>query len=120
MKAVARLVWSYFTGTPVLRVFTIGGLILMAIDFYILVTQPHSGEKFWLAILGLIVFFLGSALMPVMFGRLARSHAIGVLPGGRVKLLIERVRHHPAGCDSSRRPGAGGIRIGDTAVFRKS
>ena len=88
MKAVARLVWSYFTGTPVLRAFTIGGLTLMAIDFYILATQPQAGEKFWLAILGIIVFFIGSALMPVMFGRLARSHAAGVLPGGRVKLLI--------------------------------
>ena len=52
MKAVVRLVWSYFTGTPVLRAFTIGGLILMAIDFYILTTQPQSGEKLWLAILG--------------------------------------------------------------------
>ena len=29
MKAVARLVCSYFTGTPVLRAFTIGGLALM-------------------------------------------------------------------------------------------
>ena len=95
MKAVARLVWSYFTGTPVLRAFTIGGLILMAIDFYILATQPQSGEKLWLAMLGIIVFFVGSSLMPVMFGRLARSHAAGVLPGGRVKLLVERVRHHP-------------------------
>jgi len=88
MKAVARLVWSYFTGTPVLRACTIGGLVLMIVDFYILMTQPHSGEKLWLAVMGLTFFFIGSALMPVMFGRLARSHAIGVLPGGRLKLLI--------------------------------
>ena len=88
MKSVVRLVWSYFTGTPVLRAFTIGGLIMLAIDFYILTTQPQSGEKLWLAILGLIFFFIGSALMPVMFGRLARSHSVAVLPGGRIKLLI--------------------------------
>ncbi len=88
MKAVARLVWAYFTGTPVLRAFTIGGSILLAIDFYILATQPQSGKKLWLAILGLIFFFIGSSLMPVMFGRLARSHSVGVLPGGRFKLLL--------------------------------
>jgi hypothetical protein len=88
MKAVARLVWSYFTGTPVLRAFTIGGLLLLGIDFYFVITQPRSDEKLWLAMLGQILFFTGSALMPVMFGRLARSHSIGVLPGGRVKLLL--------------------------------
>jgi hypothetical protein len=88
MKAVVRLVWSYFMGTPVLRACTIVGLFLMTIDFYILMTQPHSGEKLWLGILGLIFFFIGSGLMPVHFGRLARSHSAGVLPGGRLKLLM--------------------------------
>lgn len=87
MKAVARLVWSYFTGTPVLRGFTIAGLILLAINFYILLTQLRSGEKHWVAIFGVILLFVGSSLMPVMFGRLARSHLVGVLPGGRFKLL---------------------------------
>lgn len=88
MKAVARLVWSYFTGTPVLRAFTIGGSILLAVDFYILTTQRQSGEKFWLAILGIVLFFMGSSLMPVMFGRLARSHTMRILPGGRLKLML--------------------------------
>ena len=87
MKAVARLVWSYFTGAPALRALSIVGLILIVIDFYILMTQPHSGDMLWIAILGLIAFFTGSSSMPVMFGRLAQSHSIGVLPGGRVKLL---------------------------------
>jgi hypothetical protein len=87
MKAVARLVWLYFTGTPVLRAFTIAGLILLAIDFYMLMTRPDSGEMLWIAVLGLIALFTGSSLMPVTFGRLARSHSIGVMPGGRVKLL---------------------------------
>ena len=87
MKAVARLVYSYFAGSPVLRVLTLLGLGLIAIDFYILMAQPHSGDKLWIAILGVIALFTGSSLMPVTFGRLARSHAIGVLPGGRVKLL---------------------------------
>jgi len=88
MKAVARLVWAYFTGTPVLRACTIVGLALIAIDLYVVATQPGSGQKLWLAVLGLIFFFVGSSLMPVTFGRLARSHSVGVLPGGRVKLLL--------------------------------
>lgn len=87
MRAVARLVWSYFAATKKLRAFTIVGLILLVIDFQILLNQPSSGEKLWLAILGIIFLFVGSSLMPVMFGRLARSHSISVLPGGRLKLL---------------------------------
>jgi len=87
MKAVARLVWTYFTGTPVLRACTFTGLALIALDLYFVLTQPASGEKLWLAFLGLIILFVGSSLMPVTFGRLARSHSVGVLPGGRLKLL---------------------------------
>ncbi len=38
--------------------------------------------------LGVTMIFLGSALMPLMFGRMARSHLIRVLPWGRQKLLL--------------------------------
>jgi len=88
MKAVARLVWSYFMGSLVTRVCTFGGLVLIAVAFYVLMTQPQSGEMLWLASIGMIVFFAGSSLMPMMFGRLGGSHSIGVLPGGRLKLLL--------------------------------
>ena len=89
MKAVARLVWSYFTGTPMLRAFTIAGSILLCRRLLHPDRRSRSpSDKLWLAILGLMLFFLGSSLMPVMFGRLARSHSIGVLPGGRWKLLL--------------------------------
>ncbi len=88
MKAVARLVFSYFTGSPVLRACTVGGLALVVLDFYLVVTRPWSDEQVWLAILGLMFFFVGSSLMPLMFGRLARSHSVGLLPGGRYKLLL--------------------------------
>ncbi len=84
MKAIARLVWSYFTCTPVIRAFTFGGLAVMALAFFILMTRAQSGPLLWLAIVGYIAIFLGSALMPLMFGRLARSHSIRVLPYGRV------------------------------------
>jgi len=38
--------------------------------------------------LGIVLVFLGCALMPLMFGRMARSHVIRVLPYGRLKLLL--------------------------------
>jgi hypothetical protein len=88
MKAVARLVWSYFMGTFASRALTILGLLLFVVSFYILTTQPQSSETLSLAVGGLIAFFLGSSLMPVMFGRMARSHSIKVLPYGRLKLLL--------------------------------
>lgn len=88
MKAVARLVWSYFMCSMLMRVLTISGLVLVAIDLYILMTQTHSGGTLWIAIFGLIFLFVGSSSMPVMFGRLASSHANRVLPGGRFKLLV--------------------------------
>jgi len=90
MKAVARLVWSYFTGTRWHLAFTLIGATMMVFTFFVMLTQPQprSGERFWIAILGIMFFFVGSSLMPVMFGRLARGHSAGILPGGRVKLLL--------------------------------
>jgi hypothetical protein len=88
MKAVARLVWSYFMGSLVTRICTFAGIALIVAAAYILVTQPQSDATLWFAIIGMIAFFTGSALMPVMFGRFAASHSIGILPGGRLKLLL--------------------------------
>jgi len=87
MKAVARLVWSYFMGSVLTRILTIIGVVLIAVDVAILVTQPHSGEMLWVGIFGLIALFVGSSWMPLMFGRLASSHGARVMPGARTKLL---------------------------------
>lgn len=88
MKTIARLIWQYFTSTPLQIGFTIAGLVLLLAAGFVLGTQPQSGALLWLAILGIIAFFLGGSMMPLMFGRLARSHSIGVLPYGRLKLLL--------------------------------
>jgi len=88
MRAVLRLVYTYFTATPVLRAFTIGGLASWAISLYMLTTQAQSTAKVAVGMTGLAAVFLGSALMPLMVGRLARSHAMGILPYGRLKLLV--------------------------------
>jgi hypothetical protein len=87
MKAVARLVWSYFMGSALMRTLTVIGLVLLAVDLYILTTQPRSGEMLWIGIFGLLALFVGSSSMPLMFGRLASSHAARILPGARLKLL---------------------------------
>ena len=87
MKAVARLVWSYFMGSVLTRTLTLIGAALLAVDVAILLTQPRSGEMLWVGIFGLIALFVGSSWMPLMFGRLASSHGARVMPGARVKLL---------------------------------
>jgi hypothetical protein len=96
MKAVARLVLCYFIGPPVLRVFGGVGLAIIVYSFLTLrfpryagalLIESQSDYGLAIAMLGIGSFFVGSALMPLMFGRMARSHLIRVLPWGRVKLL---------------------------------
>lgn len=87
MKAVLRLVLAYFTCTPALRVFSGVGLVLIVVSTILLGTLPQSDPMLWMAALGMMSFFLGSLLMPLMFGRLAGSHAMRLMPFGRLKLL---------------------------------
>jgi hypothetical protein len=88
MKAVVRLVYLYFTCTPALRTFSAVGLAIAAISLYLVTGLPQSDVTLSIAFAGMIAFCIGSSLMPLMFGRLARSHSIRVLPWGRVKLLL--------------------------------
>jgi MFS family permease len=88
MKAVMRLVWQYFMGTPMNRGFTLIGLAIQAVAFYVLTTQAQSGEMLWVATFGLMALFIGSSLMPLTVGRLARSHVVAIVPHGRLKLLL--------------------------------
>ena len=88
MRTVFRLVYTYFTATPVWRALTLGGIALWLLALYILTTQAQSAEKLWLGIVGIAGIFVGGALMPLMVGNLARSHAMTILPYGRLKLLV--------------------------------
>jgi hypothetical protein len=88
MRAVARLVFTYFTCTPLLMFFSAAGFILFALSgpaarFSSLGVEISASLMF-----AQFSLFIGSALMPLQFGRLARSHVIRVLPHGRVKLLL--------------------------------
>ena len=87
MRAIARLVFSYFTCTPLLRAFSAVGLAgILALSYAI--QHLHQGDvMIWSATLAIGAFSIGSALMPLMFGRMARSHLMRVLPYGRLKLL---------------------------------
>ncbi len=102
MKAVARLMLAYFTGTRLLSIVTgvgllgvVGGSLVL---FYLppLVAQHGLPSRFSLAeetalqmlpVAGVLCFVFGASLLPSMFMRLATSHYAYVLPYGRVKLL---------------------------------
>jgi hypothetical protein len=88
MKAVARLVFTYFTGTPMTRALTICGILSCLISLYVVSYLPQTEHMLAFAAGGQIMIFLGSSLMPVMVGRLAQGHTSGVLPYGRGRLLL--------------------------------
>jgi hypothetical protein len=93
VRAVARLVLVYFTGTAIQRWLTALGLTLGAIGAgNVLGFGPRSMTfrtinllPLFLGILGLV--FAGS-LMPVIVGCLARGHQLYVLPHSRWKVLV--------------------------------
>jgi hypothetical protein len=87
MKAVMRLVMTYALGTRVLGVFGIAGIAIIMLSFVLVPIVPPSNAMLFLVFAGVTAFFLGSALMPVIFGQMARGRAIRVLPLGRLKLL---------------------------------
>jgi hypothetical protein len=87
VKAIVRLIWSYFTCTPLLRMFTFGGAVALVGSCLIIWGLPQSGFSLALAAASAGALFIGSSMMPLMFGRMARSRGLGVLPGGRVKML---------------------------------
>ncbi|HEX6638879.1 MAG TPA: hypothetical protein VF033_14565, partial [Steroidobacteraceae bacterium] len=91
MKAVGRLLLTYFAGSGAAKWLTISGLVLMLASVYVAVYLPRSEQMLALAMPGLIVFFLGTAPMPLIVGRLAAGHMGCVLPGLRIKLLASAV-----------------------------
>ena len=103
MKAIARLIYTNFTGTTLLRFITLVGLVAgiggSALFLYLPPLVGGSGGQsgFSLAqetlfrvlpVVGLLSFVFGASLLPTMFARLATSHYLYVLPHGRTKLLV--------------------------------
>ena len=102
MKAVARLMLAYFTGTRLLFVVTVLGVVCVAGGtaalLYLppLVAQHGLPSRFTLAqetaitmlpVAGMLCIVFGASLMPTLCTRLATSHYAHVLPYGRAKLL---------------------------------
>lgn len=87
MSTVLRLVYTYFMGTPITRGLTIAGLVLCAASLLSVTYLPQTYHMLAFAMLGQLAVFLGSALMPLMFGRMARSQGLALRPLGRLKLL---------------------------------
>ncbi|HUO65896.1 MAG TPA: hypothetical protein VMV37_00075 [Gammaproteobacteria bacterium] len=102
MKAVARLMLAYFTGTRLLAVVTAIGVVCVAGGtsalLYLppLVAQNGLPSRFTLAqetaitmlpVAGMLCVVFGASLMPAMLTRLATSHYTHLLPYGRAKLL---------------------------------
>jgi hypothetical protein len=87
MKAVLRLVYTYFTCTPAQKSFSVVGAVLIVGSTVLLVSVAQSWSLGALVFIGVASLFIGSSMMPLMFGRLARSHMSRTLPGARVKLL---------------------------------
>src|SRR5262245_23540851 len=102
MKAIARLIYTNFTGTVLLRFGTLAGLVAgiggSALYLYLPPLLGGSGgpSRFSLAqeavirfipVAGLLCVVFGASLLPALFARLASSHYLYVLPHGRTKLL---------------------------------
>jgi hypothetical protein len=87
MSTVLRLVYTFFAGTPITRGLTIAGLVLFGASLLTVTYLPQTAYLLAFALVGQLALFLGSGLMPVMFGRMAQGHALRMMSLGRVKLL---------------------------------
>ncbi|HTE39455.1 MAG TPA: hypothetical protein VK629_01415, partial [Steroidobacteraceae bacterium] len=87
MMTIVRLCWTYFTATTWCRwLSTIGLIVVMGgVLFPAAVAQSLYLPAVCFA--GAATFFLGSSMMPVLFGRMAASHQLAFLPFGRLKLI---------------------------------
>lgn len=87
MSTVPRLVYAYFMGTPVTRGLTIAGIVLCLASVLSVTYLPQTYHMLAFALSGQLALYLGSVMMPLMFGRMARSHVFALRPYGRLKLL---------------------------------
>ncbi len=103
MKAVARLVYTYFAATPLTRGLAIVGLIVLTSGivgyFYFPIWTLGSGNYtktplwlqsviLWAAPLGLMLLFSSITLLPRIVERFALGRLICVLPGARHRILV--------------------------------
>ncbi len=88
MRTIAHLVFTYFARMPGLRWITLAGLICMLVGPIAFSYAPSNELLDIAGFLGSCLLVLSGGLMPLTVGQLARSHAIYVLPNGRLKLFL--------------------------------
>jgi hypothetical protein len=91
MKAVARLIATFFFGTRASMWLTLSGLLLQLASVWVVMNWSQTEHMLTFAWSGVIVMFLGSSTMPLMVGRLAQGRAASIMPGARIKLLISAI-----------------------------
>ncbi|MEO8463933.1 MAG: hypothetical protein ABI640_01220 [Gammaproteobacteria bacterium] len=105
MKAVLRLIWTYFTATRLMRGLVVPGLVLSGAGMVGYLYYPPwtlgtgmRSSPLWLQSvvlvapwLGLILLFFASSLLPVIIERVAFGRMVLILPRARVALLISAV-----------------------------
>lgn len=101
MKAVARLVYTYFAATSLMRGLSVAGLVLAVAGMTSYLFSPPltlgtgvRHDAIWIQTvllvapwLGLITLFLATTHLPVVVERLAFGRLILILPGARIRLL---------------------------------
>jgi len=103
MKAVLKLVRTYFTGTPLLAVTAALGVLAVvggsALFLFLppLLASQGGPSRFSLGVetlifltpvAGVVAVAFAASMLPTLFARLATSHYLYVLPHGRIKILV--------------------------------
>jgi hypothetical protein len=102
VRAIVRLIWTYFTGTLLARVCSTLGLAALTTGYVSMLIWPawtlgvgqHPNLSLFvqatltsLAFWGVLALFFASSLLPVVLDRIALGGSIRVLPWGRARLL---------------------------------
>ena len=105
MRAVGRLIWTYFTATPLMKGLSGIGIVLFTAGLYWYshltqsqMMQVMRGAGSFVEFLPMsmpffgMICMLGSTIMlPSIAERIALGRSVWVLPGGRVSLLVSVV-----------------------------
>jgi hypothetical protein len=87
MKSVLRLIYTYFTCTPAARIFSIMGGVLIAGTWVALRNTPPTFLIGVALLTGIASLYIGSSMMPLLLGRMARNRTFRAVPAARIKLL---------------------------------
>ncbi|HTV78000.1 MAG TPA: hypothetical protein VMF03_07060 [Steroidobacteraceae bacterium] len=88
MKAVMRLIVTYFSCTPAARAFSAAGVLLIVASWVAMRLAPPTFAIGVALMVGVAALYVGSSMMPLMLGRLARAQTFRTVPFGRIKLLV--------------------------------